>query len=225
MAFNPHLVWVVIPTFNEHQRIQRVIQGVYTYTPHIIVVDDGSQDTNLKQLTQEFPFLTVLTHDINLGKGAAMKTGCDFAVSQGAHSIIVMDADGQHVPSDIPRFIEKLKTGKYDLIFGARVIGKNMPLLLFLGNKFLSICINLFFRVFISDTQGGFRAFTSDAYKKIRWESADYRVETEMIVNAAKHHLRYTEIEIQTIYHDKYKGTTPLDGLKIFTQILKWRWL
>lgn len=154
-----------------------------------------------------------------------MKTGCDLAVKRGAKYLVVMDADGQHKPADIPRFVEKLATGKYDIVFGARIIGKTMPLLLFLGNKFLSICINLLFKMFLSDTQGGFRAFTASAYRELRWNSADYTVETEMVIQAAKRHLRYTEVAIQTIYHDKYKGTTPLDGLKIFVQILKWRCL
>lgn len=152
-----------------------------------------------------------------------MKTGCDLAVKRGAKYLVVMDADGQHKAVDIPRFVEKLDTGKYDIVFGARIIGKNMPLVLFLGNKFLSICVNLLFRMFLSDTQGGFRAFTASAFRELRWDSSDYTVETEMVIQAAKRHLRYTEVAIQTIYHDKYKGTTPMDGIKIFVQILKWR--
>lgn len=224
MAINSHLTWVVIPAFNEQGRIEAVIRDILRYTPHVVVVDDGSAP-DLNFLKVRFPGITVIRHAINLGKGAAMKTGCEVAMQQGAKYLVMMDADGQHKPVDLPRFVEKLETGKVDMVFGARVIGKDMPLLLFLGNKYLSIAINVLFRMFISDTQGGFRAFTAEAYQQIRWNSADYTVETEMIVNAAKHHLRYAEVEIQTIYHDKYKGTTPLDGLKIFFQILKWRFL
>lgn len=222
MEFNSHLVWVIIPAFNEQTHIQGVVADVLKYTPHVVVVDDGSQPS-LEFLKDRFPSLVYLRHDVNLGKGAAMKTGCDLAVKRGAKYLVVLDADGQHKPVDIPQFLEKLASGKYDIVFGARVIGKDMPVLLFLGNKFLSICINLLFRMFLTDTQGGFRAFTADAYQELRWDSADYTVETEMVITAAKRHLRYAEVAIQTIYHDKYKGTTPLDGLKIFVQILKWR--
>lgn len=222
MALNSNLTWVIIPAFNEQTHIQGVVADVLLYTPNVIVVDDGSQPS-LQFLKDRFPSLTYLRHDVNLGKGAAMKTGCDLAIKRGAKYLIVLDADGQHKPADIPRFVEKLATGKYDIVFGARIIGKNMPLVLFLGNKFLSICVNILFHMFLSDTQGGYRAFTSAAYPELRWNSADYTVETEMVIRAAKRHLRYTEVAIQTIYHDKYKGTTPLDGLKIFVQILKWR--
>lgn len=216
-------VFVIIPAFNEGDRIESVLREVLRYTPHVVVVDDGSQDSNLQQLKVLFPQIFFIRHSINLGKGAAMKTGCEVALQNGADILMMMDADGQHEASDIPRFIEKFNDGKIDIVFGARTIGKDMPLLLFLGNKFLSICVNLLFRIFISDTQSGFRAFRASVYKDIEWMSQDYSVETEMIANAAKHHLKYAEVDIQTIYHDKYKGTTPLDGIKIFFQILKWR--
>lgn len=222
MAFTSNVTWVVIPAFNEQTHIASVVSEVLKYTPHLVVVDDGSQPS-LEFLKDRFPSMVYLRHDVNLGKGAAMKTGCDLAVKRGAKYLVVMDADGQHKAVDIPRFVEKLDTGKYDIVFGARIIGKNMPLVLFLGNKFLSICVNLLFRMFLSDTQGGFRAFTASAFRELRWDSSDYTVETEMVIQAAKRHLRYTEVAIQTIYHDKYKGTTPMDGIKIFVQILKWR--
>lgn len=215
-------IFVVIPAYNEQGRIEHVLRDVLRFVQNVIVVDDGSQDLSLATIQERFPEVTVIRHAINLGKGAAMKTGCEAALQRNAQAIIVMDGDGQHRPLDIPRFIEQLDQDS-DIVFGARILGKDMPMIPFLGNKVLSVMINLLFHMTISDTQGGFRAFTADAYKKILWTAQDYAVETEMIVNAAKQKLRYTEVEIQTIYHDKYKGTTPLDGFKILFQMIKWK--
>ncbi|MFH1457183.1 MAG: glycosyltransferase family 2 protein [Patescibacteria group bacterium] len=214
---------VIIPAYNEEKRIKNVISQIKTHSDEIIVVDDGSKDDTYGIVSKDTDIIA-LQHDINLGKGAALKTGCEAAKKINADIIVCMDADGQHKAEDIPRFIEAIKQGN-DIVFGSRTIGKGMPLMMFLGNKFLSSSICKLFKIFINDTQSGFRAFTKSAYEKIAWESNDYAVETEMIIRAAKKDLKYKEIEIETIYHDDYKGTTPVNGLQIFIKILKWRYL
>ena len=214
---------VIIPAFNEESRISEVIKKTIDFADFIIVVDDGSGD-NTYQVANKFEEKVIaLKHKINLGKGAAMKTGCEAAQKKDADLIIFMDADGQHNPKDIPRFIKKFQENDYDIVFGSRKIGKDMPLVMMLGNKFLSISISLLFRLYISDTQSGFRAFKRDVYEKIKWSSNRYAVESEMIVNAAKSKLKVGEIEIATIYKDDYKGTTVLDGIRIFINLLIWR--
>ena len=75
----------------------------------------------------------------------------------------------------------------------------------------------------LRDTQCGYRAFTADAYKKLRWRAQDYSVESEMISNTGKQGLRYTEISIPTVYHNKYKGTTVLDGIRIVLKMIWWK--
>lgn len=222
METAPRII-VVLPAYNESTRIGAILAQLHDAPYQIVVADDGSKDANLKTQLAGVPKVTVVRHRINLGKGAALRTGCDAALRLGADIIVVMDADGQHQPADIPRFVAPLSEGSADIVYGARQIGKEMPLASFLGNKFFTVAINLLFHVFINDTQGGFRAFTADAYRKMRWDADDYSVETEMIVRAAKQNLRYREASIATIYHDKYKGTTPLDGIPILLQILKWK--
>lgn len=206
---------IIIPAYNEGSRIvstlneTKKIKGI-----DIIVVDDGSSDDTKKQA--ESKKVTVLHHIINLGKGAAVKTGCDYALKKGYKNIILMDADGQHEPKDIPRFQKELQ--KYDIIFGYRKTGK-APVISKLGNFGLTIITQILFGMKIYDTQSGFRAFTSKAYKKIRWKSTDYTMESEMIFRAKG--LRYKQIPIKTIYHDTSKGTTVIDGIKIGFQMLK----
>ena len=110
-------------------------------------------------------------------------------------------------------------------MFGYRKPNKDMPLVLKFGNWFISKTIKLLYGVDIKDSQCGYRAFTKDAYKKIRWKALDYSMESEMIAKAGRHNLRYGEVPIQTIYSDKYKGTTIIDGVKIVMNMLLWRFI
>lgn len=214
----------VIPAYNEAGKIAIVLKKVKGYVNHIIVVDDGSTDDTGKKVKNLEGNIFLIKHNINLGKGAALKTGCEAALQLNADTIICLDADDQHKPEEIPRFIEKIKAGN-DIVFGSRLIGKGMPLTRFLGNKFLSTVVCKLFRIYLNDTQSGFKAFTAETYKKIKWQSSDYAVETEIIVKTAEKKLKYEEISINTIYHDNYKGVTPITGLQIFFQILKWKFL
>jgi len=104
---------VIIPAYNESKYLLDVILKTKKFVDNIIVVNDGSTDNTLEILDQ-IERITVLNHPINLGKGAALKTGCDYAFKNDAKKIVVMDADGQHNPGRIIEFIEKLN--QYDLI-------------------------------------------------------------------------------------------------------------
>ena len=83
--------------------------------------------------------------------------------------------------------------------------------------------VRLLYGIQLNDTQCGFRAFTSDAYKKVRWNSSDYSMESEMIARAGKQNLKYVQIPIETIYSDRYKGTTIVDGMKIVMNMIWWK--
>ena len=98
-----------------------------------------------------------------------------------------------------------------------------MPFVLRFGNKFISSMTKILYGISLFDTQSGYRAFTDDAYKKIRWNSADYSMESEMIARVGKQKLKYAQIPIETIYADKYKGTTILDGIKIVLNMFWWK--
>ncbi len=214
---------VVIPAYNEGARVRPVVMDARKYADAVIVVDDGSDDDTSGQIPVERGKVYLAEHRINLGKGAALKTGVEAAISLGAEIIVLMDADGQHRTSDIPRFVDALYANHVDIVFGSRKIGRDMPLVMMLGNKFLSIMTSLLFHVYISDTQSGFRAFRAQAYTQLKWSSPRYAVETEMIVNTGRRKVSHAEIDIDTIYQDKYKGTTVIDGIRIFINILKWK--
>lgn len=218
-----HRITAIIPAWNEHERIVPVVDETKQHVDEIIIVDDGSDEDSRRFLETLKDRAVVLRHRINLGKGSALRTGITAAIARGADVIVVMDADGQHRPGDIPRLVEALDGKQVDVVFGSRRIGGSMPAAMRLGNHFFSVATNLLFRIYVSDTQSGFRAFRSSVYPKLEWRSPRYAAETEMIVNAGKHHLRYCEVPIDTIYHDKYKGTTVFDGIRIFCSMLMWR--
>lgn len=216
-------LFVIVPCYNEENKIKDILGKIIglKLDKDIIVVDDGSIDNTAQIVKENFRNIFLLKHRINLGKGAALKTGCEAAIKLGADTIVLMDADGQHQPEIIPKMIRQLREEKLDVVFGARKIDKKMPNLYYIGNIFLTKLINWVSGINIIDSQTGFKVFNSNIYDKILWQSADYFVETEMIINIGKNKLKYGHTFIETIYNDLYKGTTFFDGLKIFFNVLK----
>ncbi|MBI2523156.1 glycosyltransferase family 2 protein [Candidatus Woesearchaeota archaeon] len=212
-------VFAVIPAYNEEKHISKIIKETKKYVDCVVVVDDGSKDKTSVMAKKSNAI--VLKHLVNLGKGAALKTGCDYAVENAASFIIAIDADAQHDPKEIPQFLESLNGN--DTVLGYRKLNKKMPFVLKFGNWFINKTIRFLYGIKIKDSQCGYRAFTAKAYKKLRWKASDYSMESEMIAKIGKYKLSYAEIPIETIYSDKYKGTTVLDGIKIVFNLLIWK--
>ena len=212
---------VIIPAHNEESTIGDVIDKVKDHADTIIVVDDGSTDDTFNEAINQN--VRVLKHQINLGKGAALKTGCDYAYIHGAKNIVVIDADGQHDPKHIPSFFNKLENK--DIVFGFRKQDRKMPSVLKFGNWFINQTFQVLYDINVKDSQSGYRGFTAPSYKKIRWNASDYYMETEMLINTSKHKLTYDMVPIETIYSDRYKGTTVLDGVKIVVKLVGGKFL
>jgi len=213
-------IFIIIPAYNEAQRIEGVLTEAKKYYPNIIVVDDGSQDDTFK-VAKKSGVIT-LQHRVNLGKGAAMTTGVEAALRLRAGILVFMDADGQHRTEDIPRLVKAIQNG-YDFVVVIRNLNHKMPFSMLLGNKIFSGLIRYFYNFNLPDTQCGFRGLRAVVYPRIQWRSQGYEVETEMLLNALQLHLRCAAIPIQTIYYDRYKGTTIVDGFKILAKIIERR--
>lgn len=211
--------FVIIPAYNESKHISKVIKETQKYVKNVVVVDDGSRDNTADIAEKEGA--DVLRHIVNMGKGSALKTGCDYAVEKGAEILIAIDADGQHDPKEVSNFIKNINAN--EVVLGYRQLNKEMPFILKFGNWFINQTTKLLYGIELKDTQCGYRAFTANAYKKLRWRALDYSMESEMIANIGRFHLKYKEIQIETIYSDKYKGTTVLDGIKIVFNMILWK--
>jgi glycosyltransferase involved in cell wall biosynthesis len=214
-------IFIVIPAYQEEERIGNVIKEVKKTKFPIIVVDDGSKDNTFKVACKYK--ITVLRHKVNLGKGAAMKTGAEAAFQMGADAIVFMDSDGQHKVKDLPHFIEALEKNKFDIVFGSRNLNHGVPLVRYMGNKFASLFVSLLFGIYVSDLLCGYRGLSNRGFKKIYWESKGYGVETEMVVRASNSGLKHCEVPVETVYYDDVKGVTILDAINIFTDVLRWK--
>lgn len=214
-------ITVVVPAYNESRYIGRFLDSLLLVTKSVVVVDDGSRDKT-KEIV-ESRGVKCLSHMVNLGKGAALKTGCDYAFGSGAEAVIIMDGDGQHEPADLTLFVKALKNHA-QILLGVRAMDAKMPLARLLGNKGMSVLINLLFGRYISDIPSGFKAFTRTAYRQLYWHSTGYEVETEIAVRVAKSQQSYVEVPISTVYHDKDYGFNLLDAWGILIKIPYWLW-
>jgi glycosyltransferase involved in cell wall biosynthesis len=214
-------IFIVIPAYNEQKRIGKLLTQLLETNYPVVVIDDGSRDNTFKIAKKLTPL--AFKHRINLGKGAALKTGIEMAIKKGADAVILMDADGQHKIEDLPQFVTALQTKKYDVVIGTRNFSLGVPLVRYLGNKFASVLIRILFGVYVSDLLCGYRAFTKKAYKKILWQSTGYGIETEMITLIGKNKLKFCEVPVETVYFDKFKGVTLFDAFYILTNVIFWR--
>lgn len=211
----------IVPAYNEEKYIQVFLKKLVKFTDQIVVIDDGSTDDTYAIAKKYTPH--VLRHEINLGKGAALKTGCIYAFGHlKAKATIFIDSDDQHDPKQLPDFFQALQDGN-QLVFGVRSFSANMPKIKQYGNKFASLMIKALFGSYIPDIPSGYKAMTRKAYKKVAWQSSDYGVELEIAAKTAKLKLPFAVIPIDTIYHDYDRGMTALDALKITGKLIAWR--
>lgn len=215
-------VAVLIPGHNEEKYLATVLKKVTKqHAGPVVVIDDGSTDKTSKVAKRYTEH--VLRHELNLGKGAALLTGCEYAFDHlQADAVIFMDADDQHDPVEIPRFISELKAGS-TLVFGVRRESADMPLFRFLGNKLASVMLNILFQKYIPDIPSGYKAIARTAFPKVRWSSTGYAVEAEIAARTARNKLPFSTIDIEAIYHDTDKGMTLAEGLRIAVRLLQWK--
>jgi len=214
-------VWVVVPAFNEEFRLGSVLDKIKKITHNIIVVDDGSKDKTASVAKSKKVKVIVLNP--NQGKGAALRTGMDAAVKEGAKILVSIDADGQHRPSDIPKLVEKLQNENLDVMFSYRPRDNKMPAYKRFGNWGLNMWMRVLFGPKPKDMLCGFMAYTSDAYKVLRWDAKRYGIETEVIARCVKNNLKWSELEIPTIYNEKRTGIRMRDGVKLAFFMVKLR--
>lgn len=199
---------VIVPCFNAGRHVRCVVEGVKRFVADVVVVDDGSTDQSFKEMKQ-VRGVTVLRHKRNLGKGAALKTGFSFALKHKFDVVITIDADGQHKPYDIPRFVSAIPKG--DIIVGSRMHrARGMPLSRLVANSLSSFFVSLLCRQKIPDSQSGFRLIKARVLRSISLSHDDYLVETEMLVRAARKGFKIVTIPIATIYGTEVSHINPM---------------
>ena len=201
-------VSVIIPSFNVEKSLHEVVKRIPKNVFEVIIVDDGSTDGT--GIVAKKTGAKVLTHEINCGKGRAMRTGINEAKGD---IIVFLDADLQHMPEDIDKLIKPIRMGEIDITVGSRLLGdiSSMPLVRKFSNKISSALIRLFFGVNIKDTQSGYRAIKKEFLKKMDLESERYNIETEILYYVGKLRMKVKEVPIKTIYGDEKSHFTAID--------------
>lgn len=214
-------VHVVIPAYNESRVISRVVSEVKRAGYTVVVVDDGSSDATADRARAAGAI--VIAHPFNLGQGAALQTGIDYALAQAAECIVTFDGDGQHRVSDISRLTEALLRERADFALGSRFLGKapDLPrprrLLLRAATAFTRLTTGLQ----LTDTHNGLRAMTRRGAAAIRLRQNRMAHASELLSQIAGSGLRYVEQPV-TIEYSAYslaKGQSIGDAVLILLDL------
>ena len=193
-------IWCVIPTFNNKSTVKEVALGCRKYLEHVLVVDDGSIDADIKALFSNTD-IRVLKHPKNLGKGRAIRTALDFIQKQGGKFMLTIDADGQHYPQDIDKFICLLEDNPTSIIIGCRNFKQNnVPGKSQFGRAFSNFWLRLETGAIIEDSQSGFRSYPVQYISKIKTSGNYYDFETEILTRASWAGIRLKELPINVFY-------------------------
>jgi glycosyltransferase involved in cell wall biosynthesis len=189
----------------------------------VVVVDDGSTDNTVD--IAESLGAYVIRHEVNKGYGAALRNCFETARNLGAGAMVIIDSDGQHDPSEIPKLLEPLKQG-FDLVIGSRFVngnGKNVPIYRKFGMKVLDIATYIAGGLNVTDSQSGFRAYGRKAIENINLNGTDMSAGSEILIQARDHKLKFTEVEIHCRYDIEDCSTEHpfIHGPRVLFQILK----
>jgi glycosyltransferase involved in cell wall biosynthesis len=221
MASQVPRVWVVIAAYNEATVIASVVADVKRAGYRTVVVDDGSTDAT-GAVTAEAGAV-VVRHPINLGQGAGLQTGIEFALREGADVIVTFDADGQHRPTDIAVLIDALASQSADFALGSRFLGasKNLPL----SRRVLLTAAIYFTRLTtglsVTDTHNGLRAMTRRGASRIKLHQNRMAHASEILHQIAASGLNYIEAPVMIEYsaYSLAKGQTLGDALMILMDL------
>ena len=214
---------VVIPCKNLENEVGGVVRGVLGLDMglEVVVIDDGSTDATAA--AAESAGAHVLVHEVNQGKGAALKTGFEYAVEQGYDAVITMDGDGQHDPSAIPRFIEAVEKSGADIIVGTRMhaVGE-MPKLRIWTNRTTSRIVSLLARQRIPDSQSGYRLIRVRVLRDIvkSFVTTRYDTESELLIRASRRGYSTASVAIKSIYSGAVSHIHPVVDTLRFVRLV-----
>ena len=192
---------VIIPALNAERTIARVVVETRKQLEPVLVIDDGSTDATGE--VARAVGATVLRHDVNRGKGAALKTGFAWALERGFDAVITLDADGQHLPGEIPKFVEEWEASRSDLIIGGRAhLFEGMLPRRRNANRFSAWSISHAAGVKVTDSQSGFRLYSARLLRGVKLRTNGFDMESEVIVRAGRKGFTIVTIDIDLGFVD-----------------------
>ena len=191
---------VIIPTYNNSKTLDDVIQSTLEYCDAVIIVNDGSTDSTCEILAK-YPQLIIVKHDVNIGKGKALRSGCAWAIEKGFEYVISIDSDGQHFPKDFSLFLNKIEENPGSLIIGARnMTVDNVPSKSNVGNRISNFWYKVETGISLDDTQSGFRLYPVKKLKNIWFFTTKFEFEIEVIVKAAWRGVSVISVPVSVYY-------------------------
>lgn len=217
-TLNLKKVCVIVPTYNNHKTLNRVIDGVLQYTTNVIVVNDGSTDNTL-EIINSYTSIDSIHIPKNKGKGNALQLGFKKAIEKGFHYAITIDSDGQHFPDDISVFLEELAKNESNiLLIGSRNMNQEgVPKKSSFGNKFSNFWFWFETGIKLEDTQSGYRLYPLLHLPK-KYFTNKFEFEIEVIVRAAWKGTEVKNIPVKILY-DPEERVTHFRPFKDFTRI------
>jgi polyprenyl-phospho-N-acetylgalactosaminyl synthase len=212
----------VVPLFNEGQVVREVVEHARDTFPNIVCVDDGSSDDSVEQARAGGA--VVVRHPFNLGQGAALRTGLDYALGDpGAEYFVTFDSDGQHQVEDALAMVERLETGTVDVVVGSRFLDdRTKPgALKRVVLKAAVVFENLSTGVKLTDAHNGLRAFNRVAAQRIRIEQNRMAHASEIVAEIGRNKLRYAEMPVHVVYTDysRSKGQSIWNSVNILSDL------
>lgn len=192
--------YVVVPAYQEERTVGDVVLDLRRYFEHVVVVDDGSTDRTSDRARRAGA--AVVRHLVNLGPGAALQTGFEYALAGGASFIASCDADRQHRAEDLVALRERIGRGDVDVVMGSRFLGTtiDMPLGRYLILKFAVLFTNLHTGLRLTDTHNGLRIVTAAAARRMKLRQSGYAHCSELLQYISRLKLRYDEVPVTIVY-------------------------
>lgn len=211
----------LIPSYNESKTIGLLVKEIKGQGLDVIVVDDGSVDRTAE--IAKMAGADILRHQENQGKGASLKDGFHYVLNKNYDAVITIDGDGQHSPGDISQFIQAAGRPEIDMVVGNRMhFSKGMPLIRWLTNNFMSFLLSLICWQYIPDSQCGFRLIKKRVLEELSFTTANYEIESEILIAMRNKGFKTKFIPIQTIYAKEGSQINPIvDAIRFFRFLLK----